>query len=288
MPASCHLGALQVKPHIVTMCVKTKTEWSCGCSKKVLSTCHDAPNPRTPCSHVDKYRYLDEGDCKECKAGGTNVTRGQDGYGRYAREIAARDKKAKRHSTRAILGEITGNEAQTAPERPQTPLVTPDPWMKATRREKEWESPHRRHADEEWVREHARRKEDIESLAQSHSSSPKRRSSPRTPEYVPARHVYECDVEDSLIAHHQRRNSGSLQAKVQQISNTMSRTARPRASRHNSFESIESVPSRGRSRTLPYQYGYATDFGYAIENRVPRDVYEGGYPAESGVYRRRL
>lgn len=268
------------------MCVKTKTEWSCGCYKKALSTCSDAPDSHIPCSDVDKYRYLDDGDCKDCKAGGANVTRGQDGLGRYAREIAAREKKSKRHSTRAILAEITGNGSQAGSatnDEASSPIVTPDPWMKPTRREKAWESPHRRHADEEWEREHARRKEDIENLAQSHSSSPKRKShSRRTPEYA-----LPYEVEDSLNLQHQRRNSASLQANVMQISNTNSRSNRPHPNRNGSFESIESVPSRGRSRTLPFQYGYATEFGYAVENRVPRDAYDGAHKSTPLGYRRR-
>lgn len=268
------------------MCVKTKTEWSCGCYKKALSTCDEAPDTKIPCRSVDKYRYLDDGDCKACRAGGANVTRGADGHGRYAREIASREKKSKRHThPRAILGEITGNGSQAGSDRPTlTPLVTPDPWMKPTRREKEWESPHRRHADEEWEREHARRKEDIETLAQSHSSSPismhRRPSLPATGDFDHD-HGYEYDyeVEDSLVAHHQRRNSGSLQ----QQTKLQGRPSRPKGSRHGSFESVEGIGtmSRGRSRTLPFQYGYATGFGYAVENRVPRDAYEGV------VYRRR-
>jgi len=265
------------------MCVKTKTEWSCGCYKKALSPCDDAPDSRTPCSHVDKYRYLDDGDCKDCKAGGANVTRGQDGQGRYAREIAAREKKSKRQSNRAILGEITGNRSQA--DSASGPIVTPDPWMKATRREKEWESPHRRHADEAWEREHARRKEDIESLAQSHSASPKRRFHSRRTT-APAEYTLPYEVEDSHLPHHQRRNSGSLQNTVKQISNAMARSNRPHQSRQDSIESIESVPSRGRSRTLPFQYGYATNFGYAVENRAPREVYDSTYNSSPMVYRR--
>ena len=269
------------------MCVKTKTEWSCGCYKKALNPCEDAPNSRTPCSQIDKYRYLDEGDCKECKTGGANVTRGQDGLGRYGREIAAREKKSKRNSTRAILSEITGNGSQagSANNELATPIVTPDPWMKPTRREKEWESPHRRHADEEWEREHALRKEDIESLWESHSASPKRKSHSERTAAVASTQPYE--VEDSLVYHHGRRNSGSLQSKVRQISNTMERSSRPHQSRHGSYESIESVPSRGRTRTLPFQYGYATEFGYAVENRAPRDAYSGVYGSSPIVYRRR-
>jgi hypothetical protein len=267
------------------MCVKTKTEWSCGCYKKALSTCDEAPNSRTPCPKIDKYRYLFEGDCNACRAGGANITRGADGYGRHAREIASREKKLKQHThPRAVLGEITGNGSQAGSDKPaKTPLVTPDPWMKSTRREKEWESPHRRHADEEWEREHAHRKEDIESLAQSHSNSPtpiQRRSSRRTVDDHEHEHDrgYDHEIEDSLVGHHQRRNSGSLQQQSPQDKAHLRsmRPTRPKGSRHGSFESVESVGtmSRGRSRTTPFQYGYATDFGYAVENRVPRDAYE--------------
>jgi len=271
------------------MCVKTKTEWSCGCYKKALSTCEEARDSRTPCFEVDKYRYLDDGDCNDCRAGGANVTRGQDRLGRYALEIASREKKAKKHSRRAILGEITGNgshASQANHEKAPAPIVTPDPWMKATRREKEWESPHRRHADEEWEREHARRKEDIESLAQSHSASPKPRFHSRRTT-APAEFISPYEAQTALVLRHSRRASGSMQNQVKQISNTMSRMNRPQHSRHGSIESIESMPSRGRSRTLPYQYGYASDFGYAVETRAPREVYDNIYNTPPPMYGRR-
>ena len=271
------------------MCVKTKTEWSCGCYKKALSTCDDAPNYSTPCSEIDKYRYLNDGDCKDCKAGGAKVTRGQDGLGRYGREIASREKKTKRHSARAVLGEITGNRSQAGSANNElsasVPIVTPDPWLQPTRREKKWESPHRRHADEEWEREHARRKEDIESLWESHSSSPKRISryrQRRAPDFPQA---YEAN--GSPVSHHSRRDSGSLQSKIRDISNTMERSSRPHRSRNDSYESIESVPSRGRPRTLPMQLGYATDFGYTVENRAPRDAYGSAYNSVPVAYRGR-
>lgn len=270
------------------MCVKTKTEWSCGCYKKAFSACEDAPNSRTPCPQTDKYRYLDDGDCKECKAGGANVTRGQDGLGRYGREIAAREKTSKRNATCEVLHEIIGNGSQADSARNDeraVPIVTPDPWMKPTRREKEWESPHRRHADEEWVREHALRKEDIESLYESHSSSPKRTSYPRRTPAAELSQPYEG--ENSLVVHHVRRDSGALQSKMRQISNTMERSNRPHQSRHGSYESIDSVPSRGRTRTLPFHYGYATHFGYAVEDRAPRDAYSGVYNSSPIMYRSR-
>jgi hypothetical protein len=266
------------------MCVKTKTDFGCGCYKKALSICDNAPDSYTPCSSVDKYRYLVDGDCKDCRAAGDKVTRGVDGQGRYAKEIAAREKKSKRHSMpRAVLGEITGNGSQADSDNhggysSNRPLVTSDPWMKAKHREKEWESPHRQHADEGWVREHADRKVDIESLAQSHSRSPtstRRRPSRRaTDDYERderCRHYLE--VADSLVGHHQRRNSGS----VQQQPKPLVSSSHSRGSRHGSYESVESAGtmSRGRSRTTPYNYGYATNFGYSVETRVPKDTYEG-------------
>ena len=271
------------------MCVKTKTGWSCGCYKKALNTCDDAPDSNTPCHNIDKYHYLEEGDCKTCKAGGAKVTRGQDGLGRYGREIAAREKKSKRHSARAVLGEITGNGSQAGSanngKSTEVPIVTPDPWMKPTRREKKWESPHRRQADEEWEREHARRKEDIEGLWESYSSSPKRQSHSRR--IVAAESVQPYEIEDSLIFHHNRRTSGSLQNKGREINHTMERSSRPHQSRHGSVESIESVPSRGRTRTLPVQFHYATDFGYTVENRVPREAYGSAYKSSPISYKRR-
>ena len=208
---------------------------------------------------MEKFHYMREGDCRTCRTGGGEVTRGREGKGRYAKEMN------KRHSP-----DVSGGASPWA----QSPT--------SSRREKEWHSPTRREADSAWEDEHSSRIEDLQTRVEKLSVAS--HSPPRpveSPEPLSNRH-------DSPEPDHDRRSRrrDKLFAEVSgdnySASTRRKRDSRSRHEPNDSYESFDSIPSRHRSGPLrtysykddPYDSGYASHSSY----RSPRDGYSSHRP----------
>ncbi|ETN43316.1 uncharacterized protein HMPREF1541_02475 [Cyphellophora europaea CBS 101466] len=215
------------------MCVRTKTSYGCGCTFKHTEGCGSSR-----CKKIDRYHYMKEGDCRECKYGGSAVTRGREGKGRYAKEMHRR-----------------------------SPVEIGDrgsPWAAAptsARREKEWQSPTRRKADSAWEEEHSSRMEELEKSAQEISiraESPRRVASPEPMED----HYYSQESENE-------RHPRPLNRKLYGEYTTEVRPrGEPKANRHNdsseSFESITPLPQKSHT-TRSYKFDDPYDSAYGSQ-----------------------
>lgn len=199
------------------MCVRTKTSWGCGCAHKLTEECHSRS-----CTGISRFHFMKEGDCAECRRGGSRVTRGREGKGRYAQELKLRD---------------TGSPVTRPPLSPISTNVRPSPWAPPRSREKEWRSPVRQKADDAWLQEHERRQRDLEIKSQRVSS----RGSQSSPSRDHARD--------------ERRRNGHaarLQDEIRRIKDEERSRLRRRAERSNSYDSFDTMnsavtPPRGRT-----------------------------------------
>jgi hypothetical protein len=122
------------------MCVRTKNSYGCGHNFKETVSCR-----MSHCSGIERCHLLRDGDCKACKAGGTAVTRGVEGKGRYAKEHKIRSKEPE------PLTDVSDNDLS---EYQTSPWATSKP---RDIEERQWGSPTRRKADHAWLMEHEER-----------------------------------------------------------------------------------------------------------------------------------
>lgn len=227
------------------MCVRTKTSYGCGCEYKTDSKCN-SPD----CAGLERYHYPKSGDCRSCKEAGGALSRGRDGKGRYGQEISKRSqhrqKEVESPSEPSVDAEDIGNGIS--------------PWAPPLPREKEWSSHSRRKADDLWLREHAERNIDLQSILESLPSysdrgSPASRSPPRREARV---YVHEDDLayerEDTHHRRHRQQDLGrSLPVEIrsgrEEYDQGHHRVYRRR--RQDSQDSFESTPS-SRSSTRKY------------------------------------
>jgi hypothetical protein len=134
---------------IFKMCVRTKTSYGCGHVYKQDEICH---HPRS-CAGLERYHFVKDGDCRQCKSGGEGISRGREGQGRYARELQRKDRKLP----------IIQIPLSTISDNPQS-----SPWASPMRKEKNWTSPIRKKADKAWEEEKVERENDL--LSRSPSS----------------------------------------------------------------------------------------------------------------------
>ncbi|KIW13944.1 hypothetical protein PV08_06725 [Exophiala spinifera] len=232
------------------MCVRTKTTYGCGCEFKTTNECND-PH----CSHLERWKFPREGDCKICKEGGQAVTRGREGKGRYAQQLNRRHHQEGREPSCDPVPEDIGGGVS--------------PWAAPLKREKEWHSPSRKMADDAWLQEHAERNSDLQTLRESmsaHSDSDRASTAILSPPSR-GRRVYEVEEEDDYCTvdrdadynHRHRRQPAprSLQIEIRSVHNdqprrTSSRHASRHRRRHDSQESFQSVHS-GQSSSRRYK-----------------------------------
>jgi len=258
--------------HSSAMCVRTKTSYGCGHEFKTTKDCRSSH-----CPGLERYLYQRNGDCRACKEGGDAVTRGREGKGRYAQEINRR----------------TPHVEASSHERParDSSSLTLDvgagisPWGPPLKREKEWQSPSRRKADDAWLQEHVERNVELqtirESISSASSSSSDRASTAiYSPPHRDGRgyeydHEYHHDRED-VYSHPQRREVAprSLQTDGRSTHNDHERgSTRPvyRRQRHDSQESFQSLHST-RSSTRKYKPAPTSYTTYD-----PYEAYDSGY-----------
>jgi hypothetical protein len=233
------------------MCVRTKTSYGCGHEYKTTTDCGSSR-----CTGVEKYHYPREGDCKECKRGGFEVTRGREGKGRYAQAIGRRTQE--RDKSREPLAEISHNIEK----------LTLDvgggisPWGTPSHKEKDWGSPSRAKADRAWLEEHGERNVDLQTIRESMSSSASSDEA-STAIYSPTRHdrpAYDYDEDrrhhdyddDHDRRRHMETTERNLQIEIRSINDDHDRRSRRpthHRQRHDSQESFNSVhSSRSSSR----------------------------------------
>ncbi|KAK5949975.1 hypothetical protein OHC33_008936 [Knufia fluminis] len=121
-------------------------------------------------------------DCSQCKTAGADVTRGREGRGRYAREIRTRGSRQSSYDSLP----------------PDSPHLTISPWHRAEIdcKEKKWDTPTRRQADDAWIIEHERRMSDLDEKTSNMSiNSPResRQKSRRTSPTSSYERVIEAD-----------------------------------------------------------------------------------------------
>lgn len=207
------------------MCTRTKTSWGCGCAHKSTEECHTHF-----CSDLTRYHFMKDGDCPECKRGGSRITRGREGKGRYAKDLKLRD---------------AGLPVTRPPLSPLSTNIQASPWAPPRSREKEWRSPVRQQADDAWLKEHERRQQDLEIKSHQISSRGSQASSyqeyARQPSYRDER-------------------ATKLQDKIRRIEDAERARLRWRAERSNSYDSydsfatMDSIPTPIRGRT--YDSGF--------------------------------
>lgn len=160
------------------MCTKSKTSFGCGHCVKVIDRCG-----LQGCTEVVRYKMPDKDcDCSQCKTAGADVTRGREGRGRYAREIRTRGSRQSSYDSLP----------------PDSPHLTISPWHRAEIdcKEKKWDTPTRRQADDAWIIEHERRMSDLDEKTSNMSiNSPResRQKSRRTSPTSSYERVIEAD-----------------------------------------------------------------------------------------------
>ena len=206
------------------MCTRTKTSYGCGHSHRSTEEC------RSPSSHcIQRFHFMKEGDCRDCKRGGNFVTRGRDGMGRYAQELKTRD---------------------VPPFAPHTPLapishnIQISPWARPNKKEREFHGSLRSEADDAWEREHVKREHDLQARSQAHSA----RSSPSISEAESARQRRQRD-----------EDAARLQHEIKKIEDAERIRVRRRADRQGSYDSFQSLgSSRSGSGGHSYDSGFVT------------------------------
>ena len=228
------------------MCVRTKTSYGCGCTYKTTNECDSSR-----CSGVERYHYMHEGDCRSCKTGGENITRGREGKGRYAQEIQRRSPLDISSTGPRI--DVSGGAS---------------PWASSARRGDEWHSPTRMKADDAWEQEHERRVWDLQSRAERMSvsaptSSPRPRHRSPSPELEEfSDHYYSQD--DDRASRHKVLVPKTLFGEGKGIKDAHHSRRRPTYAdeRHESQDSLGRLPKL-RHSTKSYSY--------------ERDPYDSGY-----------
>jgi hypothetical protein len=214
------------------MCIRTKTSWGCGCQVKDTEECNSSR-----CTGLERYHYEREGDCRRCKYGGGSITRGREGKGRYAQQMNRRSPV-----------DVSGGAS---------------PWMpaeKASRREKEWQSPTRKKADFAWEEEHSSRIDDLQSRVEQMSvtsGSPRRVASPEPIED----HYYSQESETDRAS---RPTNRKLFAEFPSEPEPLpARKAESRHARHNdSDESFDFIPPRLQKSSTSRSYSHKIDDPY--------------------------
>lgn len=247
------------------MCVRTKTSYGCGHEYKTTNDCRSSR-----CTGMEKYHYPKKGDCKECKYGGVEVTRGREGKGRYAQAIGRRTQEKDKPRDRSPLREISDNMQS----------LTLDvgggisPWGAPSHKEKDWGSPSRAKADRAWLEEHGERNVDLQTIRESISSTASTSDDASTAIYVPTRNdrpMYDYDENRSYHEYeedHDRRRQldtteRNLQVEIRSLNDEHDRRSRRPAhngQRHDSQESFHSVHSSQASsrRYKPAATTYTT------------------------------
>ena len=233
------------------MCVRTKSSYGCGCTSKSTNECNSSR-----CDGLERYHYMYDGDCKSCKTGGENITRGREGKGRYAQEINRRSPPLDISSTGPRIDVSGGASA----------------WATSARRGDEWHSPTRMKADDAWEEEHETRMSDLQSRAERMSvsaptSSPRlRRRSPSPEAEDYSDHYYSQD--DGRASRHKALVPRTLFGEVKGVRDAHHSRRRPTYAdeRHESQDSLGALP---KLRHSPKSYSY--------DNRDPYDSGYGSY-----------
>jgi len=246
------------------MCVRTKTSYGCGHEYKTTNECYSSR-----CTGVEKYHYPREGDCKDCKRGGIEVTRGREGKGRYAQAIGRRTQE--KDKSREPLVEISNN----------IETLTLDvgggisPWGPPLQKEKDWGSPSRAKADRAWLEEHGERNVDLQTIRESMSSAASSDDA-STAIYSPIRYdrpVYDHEEdhhhqdyeEDHDRRRHMDTTERNLQIEIRSINDDYERRSRRpthHRQRHDSQESFHSHSSRSSSRRYKAAPASYTTYDY--------------------------
>lgn len=273
------------------MCVRTKTSYGCGHEYKTTNECGSSR-----CTGVEKYHYPREGDCKDCKRGGAEVTRGREGKGRYAQAMSRRTQEKDRPRERSPLQEISHN----------IETLTLDvgggisPWGPPSHKEKDWGSPSRAKADRAWLEEHGARNVDLQTIRESMSSTASSSDEASTAIYSPNRYdrpMYDYDENHSHHSHHshhdydedhdRRRHMDiterNLQIEIRSLNDDYDRRSRRpthHRQRHDSQESFHSTHSSQSSSRRPkpattYDYYETRDSAYGSLDSRGFNGYEG-------------
>lgn len=163
-------------------------------------------------------------DCSKCRAAGETVTRGKDGRGRYAREIA-RERESRQSSADTL-----NLDSETSGTR----HMAISPWARRTPdvpQEKLWNTPTRQKADEAWLVEHEGRMlyfDDKTSKPSPHTGRREsRRSSPRESyERVIEVTEVEDDFEEIDVFPLHTKTSNLLPYEIEEASRTPHRRGR--------------------------------------------------------------
>jgi hypothetical protein len=263
------------------MCVRTKTSYGCGHEYKTTNTCS---SPR--CKSIERYHYPREGDCRECKHAGEEVTRGREGKGRYAREISRREVERK------PLRTVSGN----------TPPLTLDigcgisPWGAPSKREKGWHSPSRQKADQAWLEEHGERNSDLQTIRDSISTTLSDHATEDREDNHQEQRRLDIRSKNIQVETRSPDDHFNYDRQVRTRTPTRSSSGRPQgyqiqtqghgSRRHDSQESFDSLNSTGtRSSTRKYKpvpASYTTSYDYSHPQPQARD---SGYASGSYSYR---
>lgn len=237
------------------MCVRTKTSYGCGHVYKNTNDCYSSA-----CTGVDRYHYLKEGDCRECKSGGTTVSRGREGKGRYAQEI---------HRSKVKDAPASSSKSSSASQRNVSGGASP--WVTEPDPEKTWQSPHRKQADEAWVSEHQDRISDLqERLDKVQLSERPRPSYSKELVIISDKHDYDDDDQDDYDTVHETPSKKRLPIDIRQ------RSERSQPHRHQDRQySHDSLPDSMPSyRSSPKLRKPST---FNAVNAYPDPTYEYDY-----------
>lgn len=210
------------------MCIRTKTSYGCGHAPKTTVEC----NKGRHCPDIERWHYQKDVDCRACKQGGSNISRGREGHGRYAQEI--RRKESSSSKNRPPVSQISSNSTASSP------------WAPPSKEEKEWRSPIRQNADELWMQEHEMRQTDLESKSRSQTSSRQHKPHHSTPR----EHYREPS---STRAQRQRdETEARLQeeiSRINELDRVRARRQVERSGSYSSFPDLDARESSSRSRT---------------------------------------
>ncbi|KPI43330.1 uncharacterized protein AB675_6713 [Cyphellophora attinorum] len=150
----------------------------------------------------------------------------------------------------------------------------------SSRHEKEWHSPVRREADSAWEEEHSTRIDDLQSrlekLSMPSHSPPRRAASPEPIDD----HYYSQDSDPDPVPRRHQKASPAVSRDRDDYS-ISTRRRRDQKTRHNdSYESVDSAPSRSRSGPLK-AYSYKDDpydSGYGSHSSFRSPVYTSRRP----------
>ncbi|KAL2436186.1 hypothetical protein ABEF95_002280 [Exophiala dermatitidis] len=256
------------------MCVRTKTSYGCGCEFKTTVECHSSR-----CQGLERYHYPREGDCRACKLGGQEVTRGREGKGRYAQEL----------SKNSSMGAISRLSGEGHPSCPLDIGGGISPWAAPTKREKEWHSPSRKKADEAWLQEHVERNSDLQTIRESASTisaSPPPSTAAQQPDRrARAAKVYELgepqsynEFDEYIERPHRRElTEAPVQVEVRSAPDHAIRLSRRPVHQRRRHDSQESFGSLRSSQSSSRRYRLASGAYTAYDPVEPCDSGYGSY-----------